>query len=104
MPRENQNQTVIALRIAGPLHRAEWVKMIGAFLNLEDKADASFKDTSDRYNQHKANAQPAVSDAAPTKIAWIAHEKAFPPYGIMDGKFVVSFAAYEHEHVADAGE
>lgn len=78
-----------------PLGRAEWVKVMGALLNKEERVNKKFKKVAVRYNDLKrqvaekisANEKPLVINSLPYKGAW----------------FVAGGDSYMAQYLKDAG-
>ena len=87
--------------VSGPLNRAEWVKMLSTFFNLETVANSYFNTISTDYNSDKAAAAQATQGATLKRVAWVSQVLG---YGTTPAMYVVSMAAYKKAHVEDAGE
>jgi len=83
----------------GPLNRAEWVKMLSTFFNLETVANSYFNTISTDYNNYKAAAAQATQGATLKRVAWVSQVLG---YGTTPAMYVVSMAAYKKAHVEDA--
>merc|ERR1740130_2395786 len=81
----------------GALARAEWIKFVAAFFNLEPHANRVFADIKTGYEQTKALTAAAVAGGvvAP-KVLYIAAASAWGPAAI-------STASYKMDYVTSAG-
>lgn len=84
----------------GNLNRAEWVKFLGLFFNLEKYASDIFDAISTAFNNTKVQAQSALqsSGVAQPVVAWANHYV----YGT-DESYQLSFAPYKVQLAAAAG-
>ena len=84
---------------AGPLSRAEWLKFIGLFFNMDDSANRIFNEINSSYYSKSASYKAAVVEA-PKTVAWINRATA-NFYGA--NAFEVSYAPYKVQYTQDAG-
>lgn len=98
----NETISVSAAPDPGPLNRAEWIKYVAAFFNVEDKANAIFDQISKSYKDTAA-AVAAKADPDVSKrpvVAWLY----WNPAGFGDPAQVqISFATYKANYTQDAG-
>jgi ABC-type Fe3+-hydroxamate transport system substrate-binding protein len=71
--------TIQAASDTTPLARAEWVKVIGAFFNLEDKANAYFDGVMKQYN---CVSQTAKQRPDPPRVAWVEYSVSIASFDI----------------------
>lgn len=84
---------------AGTLSRAEWLKFMGLFFNMDDSANRIFSEINSSYYSKSASYQ-AAAGAAPQTVAWINRATA-DFYGA--NAFEVSYAPYKVQYTQDAG-
>eukprot|EP00897_Mesotaenium_endlicherianum_P005639 jgi/Mesen1/5102/ME000253S04216 len=75
----------------GPLKRAEWIKFLGIFFNLEARANEVYTQIEDGYSCLNGS---APADATKPVVAWLS---------FFDGVWTVSGAAYKLQFDLDAG-
>ena len=82
------------LLYAGALKRAEWLKFMGLFFNLDDSANTIFNQINSSYYTRSASYKASNAGKGNHIVAWIA---------LYETAFQVSFADYKLEFVRDAG-
>lgn len=82
------------LLYAGALNRAEWLKFMGLFFNLDDSANTIFNQINSSYYTRSASYKASNAGKGNHTVAWIA---------LYETAFQVSFADYKLEFVRDAG-
>lgn len=87
--------TVSAAEDPGALNRAEWVKFVALFFNLEKNASDIFDAIQARYEATKAAAAGAATKPV---VAWAQHFQYDK-----DENYQLSFAPYKAELTEDAG-
>lgn len=90
----------------GALARAEWVKFVAAFFNLEAHANRIFSSISTHYHATEVLATAAVSasGASAPRVAWIQYSAAYSWSEVLyPASWKVSTAAYKFELVTSAG-
>jgi hypothetical protein len=75
---------------AGSLNRAEWIKFLGLFFNLDSTATQIFNSINASYYQTKASVKPA----AKLPVMAFVDLYSYPP----DTAFEVSLAAYKTQY------
>ena len=81
----------------GALARAEWIKFVAAFFNLEPHANRIFAEIKDDYEQIKGQTAAAVAGGAMApKVLYISAANAWGPAQI-------STVSYKLDYVASAG-
>ncbi|KAL3130726.1 hypothetical protein ABBQ38_000073 [Trebouxia sp. C0009 RCD-2024] len=83
----------------GALNRAEWLKFMGLFFNMDDSANRIFSEINSSYYSKSASYQAAVV-GAPKTVAWI-NRATLALYGA--NAFEVSYAPYKVQYTQDAG-
>ena len=71
---------------AGPLNRAEWIKFLGLFFNLDAVATEAFDGINSSYYQTKASVVPSED---PPLMAFVDY------YDYSESAYEVSLAAYK---------
>ena len=86
----------------GALARAEWIKYLAAFFNLELLANSVFAGIIEaKFNQTKALTAAAVAGGAVApKVLWIANQSAYPASGTV---LYIATASYKLDYVHAAG-
>ena len=88
---------------ASPLKRAEWVKVIGSLLNLDQAAYSYFSSESKKYESIKAEAQVTRSQNR-IKIAFINHNAPYvSPGWTSPGYYEINLVDFKRAYVEDAG-
>ena len=78
----------------GALNRAEWLKFMGLFFNLDDTANTVFNEINSSYYSRSASYNASNAGKGNHTVAWIA---------LYETAFQVSFAEYKVQFVMDAG-
>lgn len=89
----------------GPLHRAEWVKFVGAFFNLEAHANRVFAEIQSQYVATTALAAAAVDGGADApRTIWVSFSAGYTWDGTAyPASWKLSMAEYKTDLVAAAG-
>ncbi|KAF5837778.1 hypothetical protein DUNSADRAFT_3850 [Dunaliella salina] len=94
-----------AVQDPGVLNRAEWLKFMATFFNVEDKANTLFNQIKKDYNDAKekiANNYPSM-DARPL-VAWLYYQPAQEFSGFKVDELVeLKFGTFQAEYMQDAG-
>jgi hypothetical protein len=89
----------------GALARAEWIKFVAAFFNLEPRANRVFDAIKTEYERMHASTEAAVAGgaAAPT-VLWIEKSNGYTWDGVVyPDEWKISTAFYKAELVTSAG-
>ena len=84
---------------AGALNRAEWLKFMGLFFNMDDSANTIFNEINSSYYS-KSAAYKQAAGPSPMTVAWLNRATA-ALYGA--DAFEVSYAPYKVQYTRDAG-
>ena len=85
-----EKHLTLSCLIAGPLNRAEWLKFLGTFFNLDSVATSLFNTVNTSYY----NAKATVSPAARRPVLAFVDLYSYPP----DTAYEVSLAAYKVQY------
>ncbi|KAJ9531313.1 hypothetical protein QJQ45_006765 [Haematococcus lacustris] len=88
----NMTISVTASADPGVLNRAEWIKYVATFFNVEDKANNVFTQVAQSYASTKAAVANVVASLPPTQqpiVAWLYYQPANPAWGPVFGREVV---------------
>jgi iron complex transport system substrate-binding protein len=80
------------------LNRAEWIKIVAAFFNFEDKAEKYMKDEETRW---AASVKEGAAASTTPLVAFIS-KSDYGTFG-SDGSYIISLATYKTLLVTDAG-
>lgn len=86
--------------LAGALNRAEWLKFMGLFFNMDNSANMIFSQINSSYYSKSASYKAAASSGSPLTVAWLSRATA-ADYGA--NAFEVSYAPYKLQYTQDAG-
>ena len=96
--RESTTVTCTSLPLAGALNRAEWLKFMGLFFNMDDSATMIFNAINSSYYNNSASYKAAARSVQ--TVAWLSRVDA-ASYGA--NAFAVSYAPYKLQYTQDAG-
>ncbi|KAJ9531889.1 hypothetical protein QJQ45_021996, partial [Haematococcus lacustris] len=104
----NMTISVTASADPGVLNRAEWIKYVATFFNVEDKANNIFTQVAQSYASTKAAVANVVASLPPTQqpiVAWLYYQPANPAWGPVFGREVVQvqLSKYRYQLTQDAG-
>ncbi|KAJ9531311.1 hypothetical protein QJQ45_006761 [Haematococcus lacustris] len=88
----NMTISVTASADPGVLNRAEWIKYVATFFNVEDKANNIFTQVAQSYASTKAAVANVVASLPATQqpiVAWLYYSPANPAWGPVFGREVV---------------
>ena len=86
---------------AGALNRAEWLKFLGLFFNLDDSANTIFNEINSSYYRNSAMYKAATNSTTPPTVAWISRIDNETSECI--NSFELSYAPYKGQYTRDAG-
>lgn len=87
--------------LAGSLNRAEWLKFMGLFFNMDDFANTVFDEINSTYYANSATyTSAAAMRSNTTTVAWVDRIDNITDYA---NAFEVSFAQYKVQYTSDAG-
>ncbi|KAL0043795.1 hypothetical protein WJX82_001269 [Trebouxia sp. C0006] len=85
----------------GSLNRAEWLKFMGLFFNMDDFANTVFDEINSTYYANSAMyTSAAAMRSNTTTVAWVDRIDNITDYA---NAFEVSFAQYKVQYTSDAG-
>lgn len=82
----------------GSLNRAEWLKFMGLFFNMDDFANTVFDEINSTYYSNSATYKAAAANT--TTVAWVDRIDNITDYA---NAFEVSYAQYKVQYTSDAG-
>lgn len=82
----------------GPLHRAEWIKFVAAFFNLEGLANQLFDVTKEAYEQRSRE----VATTTKKRALFVSKQAANPAWGLAE-MFLVHYTPYKQKLIEEAG-
>lgn len=91
----------------GALNRAEWIKFMSLFFNVEQLANSIFSTISNNYQSVSSAAKAAAAArSSPLKVAWVQWWPASPyygPFGPNVEAVAINFPKYKEQITMDAG-
>ena len=89
-----RHEELTLLVFVGVLYRAEWLKFVGLFFNLDDSANTLFNEINSSYYTKSASYTASNAGKGNHTVAWI---------NLFHTGFQVSFVEYKMQFVTDAG-
>lgn len=87
--------------VVGSLNRAEWLKFMGLFFNMDDFANTVFDEINSTYYNNSATYKAAgATRSNTTTVAWVDRIDNITDYA---NAFEVSYAQYKVQYTSDAG-